>query len=162
VKPSISTSLLLIILNINRMATKIFVNLPVKDLQQSMNFFSQLGYTFNQQFTNEKAACMVISEDIYAMLLTEPFFEGFIPGKTIADTSKTKEVLVCLSSDSKEAVNSLVDKAVAAGANEFKEPQDHGFMFLRSFEDLDGHIWEIMWMDPAAVAPQVEEEVMAG
>lgn len=138
------------------MATKIFVNLPVKDLRQSMNFFSQLGYTFNPQFSNEKGACLVISEDIYAMLLTTPFFESFIPGKTAADTTKTKEVLLCLSSESKEAVNNLVDKAVAAGANEFKEPQDHGFMFFRTFEDLDGHIWEIMWMDPAAAVPEVE------
>jgi predicted lactoylglutathione lyase len=143
------------------MATKIFVNLPVKDLQKSMDFFAHLGYSFNQQFTNEKAACMVISEDIYAMLLVEPFFGSFIPGKTVADATKTKEVLLCLSCDSKEAVNSLVDKAVAAGGNEFKEQQDNGFMFFRSFEDLDGHVWEIMWMDPAAVVPQAAAEPVA-
>lgn len=142
------------------MATMIFVNLPVKDLQRSMVFFSQLGYTFNQQFTNEKAACMVISDTIYAMLLTEPFFQGFIPGKEIADTAKTKEVILCLSTDSKDAVNTIADKAIAAGGREFRESQDHGFMYYRSFEDLDGHVWEVMWMDPAAVAPQ-EAEVMA-
>ena len=138
------------------MATKIFVNLPVKDLQKSMDFFSRLGYTFNKQFTNEKAACMVISEDIYAMLLTEPFFKGFIPGKEITDASKTKEVIVCLSADSKEAVNELADNAIAAGGKQFRQPEDHGFMFGRSFEDLDGHVWEVMWMDPAAVIPQAE------
>jgi hypothetical protein len=136
------------------MATKIFVNLPVKDLQRSMAFFTQLGYTFNPQFTDEKAACMVISEDIYAMLLTEPFFAGFLQGKEVADATKTKEVLVCLSADNKDAVNNLVNQAVAAGGTEFGQPQDHGFMFYRSFEDPDGHVWEIMWMDPAAVVPQ--------
>jgi uncharacterized protein len=140
------------------MATMIFVNLPVKNLQRSMDFFSQLGYTFNKQFTDEKAACLVISDTIYAMLLTEPFFRGFIPGKEITDTGKAKEVLVCLSAESKEAVNSLADKAIAAGGNEFREPQDHGFMYGRCFEDLDGHVWEVMWMDPAAVVPQTEGE----
>ena len=143
------------------MATMIFVNLPVKDLQRSMNFFTQLGYTINQQFTNEKAAALVISDTIYAMLLTEPFFQGFIPGKEIADTTKTKEVLVCLSADSKEAVNNLVDKAITAGGNQFRAPEDHGFMYSRSFEDLDGHVWEVVWMDPAAVQQGQEEAVAA-
>ena len=140
------------------MATQIFVNLPVKDLQRSMDFFAQLGYMFNKQFTNEKAACMVISETIYAMLLTEPFFQGFIPGKEIADTTKTKEVLIALSSDSKDAVNALTDKAIAAGGRQFREPEDHGFMYSRSFEDLDGHVWEVVWMDPAAVMPETEAQ----
>ncbi len=139
----------------------IFVNLPVKNLQQSMDFFAQLGYTFNKQFTDEKAACMEISETIYAMLLAEPFFLGFIPGKEIADTTKAKEVLVALSADSKEAVNELVDKALAAGGKPFRAPEDHGFMYTRSFEDFDGHVWEIIWMDPAAVIPQGEAEPAA-
>ena len=143
------------------MATKIFVNLPVKDLQQSMQFFTQLGYSFNQQFTNEKAAAMVISEDIYAMLLTEPFFQGFIPGKSIADATTTKEVLIALSADSKEAVNELTEKAIAAGGRQFREPEDHGFMYSCSFEDLDGHVWEIVWMDPAAATPQEQAEPAA-
>lgn len=136
------------------MATKIFVNLPVKDLQRSMDFFTQLGYSFNKQFTNEKAACMVVSEDIYVMLLTEPFFQGFIPGKEISDTAKAKEVLVCLSADSRNAVDNHLEKALAAGAKQFRDPEDHGFMYGRSFEDLDGHVWEVMWMDSAAVAQQ--------
>jgi len=143
------------------MAQMIFVNLPVKDLQKSMAFFSQLGYTFNKQFTDEKAACMVISDTIYAMLITEPFFQSFIPGKEISDTAKAKEVLVCLSADSREAVDSLLDKAVAAGANSFRAPEDHGFMYGRSFEDIDGHVWEVMWMDPTAVMPQEQAEPVA-
>lgn len=132
------------------MATKIFVNLPVKDLQKSMDFFSKLGYSFNPKFTNEKAACMVISEDIYSMLLTEAFFQGFTP-KTVTDAQKGTEVLLALSADSRQAVDELVNKALAAGGTEVREPQDHGFMYARSFNDLDGHIWEIFWMDPDAV-----------
>jgi predicted lactoylglutathione lyase len=134
------------------MTTKIFVNLPVKNLKRSMDFFGKLGFTFNRQFTDDTAACMVISEDIYTMLLTEPKFKEFTR-KPIADATKTTEVLTCLSMESREKVNSLVDTALSAGATEAREPMDHGFMFGRSFNDLDGHIWEIMWMDPSAVAP---------
>ena len=133
------------------MATKIFVNLAVKDLEKAKGFFSKLGYTFNQQFTDDKAACMIIGEDIYVMLLTEPFFKGFIPNKEIADTGKTKEVLVALSTDSRQQVDELVDKAIAAGGKKFRDPEDHGFMYARSFEDLDGHVWEAIWMDPGHV-----------
>jgi predicted lactoylglutathione lyase len=135
------------------MATKIFVNLSVKNLEKTKGFFSKLGYSFNQQFSDEKAACMVISEDIYAMLLTEPFFKGFIPDKEIADTSKAKEVLVALSADSRSEVDDLADKAIAAGGKQFRKPEDHGFMYSRSFEDLDGHVWEVVWMDPASLNP---------
>ncbi|HWI93914.1 MAG TPA: VOC family protein [Flavisolibacter sp.] len=133
------------------MSTKIFVNLPVKDLEKSKDFFSKLGYSFNQQFTDEKAASLVISEHIYAMLITEPFFKTFIPNKEIADTAKTKEVLIALSTESKQAVDDLANKAIAAGGRQFREPEDHGFMYARSFEDLDGHVWEVIWMDPGFV-----------
>ena len=132
------------------MGTKIFVNLPVKDLDKSKEFFGKLGYTFNAQFTDATAACMVISDDIYAMLLTHDKFKQFT-GKAIADATKTTEVLVCLSADSKYEVNELVDKAVKAGASVTREPQEYGFMFERSFDDLDGHIWEIIWMDPSFI-----------
>ncbi|MES2110226.1 MAG: VOC family protein [Bacteroidota bacterium] len=132
------------------MATKIFVNLPVKDLDKSKEFFGKLGYTFNAQFTDEKAACMVISEDIYAMLLTEPFFKTFT-SKDITDTSKSTEMLICLSADSREQVDQFYDKAVAAGAKAPRDKNDMGFMYSVSLEDLDGHTWEIMWMDPAAI-----------
>ena len=132
------------------MATKIFVNLPVKNLDRSMDFFKKLGFSFNPQFTDHTAACMVISDDIYAMLLTEAKFREFTK-KKIADATKTTEVLTALSMDSREQVNSLVNKALAAGATEAREPMDHGFMFERSFNDLDGHIWEIFYMDQSAI-----------
>ncbi|MEP6596308.1 MAG: VOC family protein [Ginsengibacter sp.] len=132
------------------MSTKIFVNLPVKDLGKTMEFFTKLGYAFNSQFTDEKAACMVISEDIFAMLLVEEYFKTFIK-KEVADASKTTEVITCLSADSRQQVDDLVKKAVEAGGTVYKEPQDHGFMYGHGFQDLDGHLWEIMWMDPAAV-----------
>lgn len=129
------------------MATKIFVNLPVKDLQRSMDFFTKLGYSFNPQFTDERAACLVISEDIFAMLLTQPFFTSFTK-KEINDTSKSAQVIIALSSDSRAAVDELVGKAVAAGGTTPKAAQDHGFMYSHGFEDLDGHIWETVYMDP--------------
>ena len=132
------------------MPTKIFVNLPVKNLDKSMDFFKTLGFSFNLQFTDETAACMVISDDIYAMLLTHKKFKEFTP-KDIADATKTTEVLTALSMDSREEVNSFVDTALASGATKAREPMDHGFMFERSFNDLDGHIWEIFYMDMSAI-----------
>ncbi len=131
------------------MATKIFVNLPVKDLNKSVEFFTKLGYTFNPKFTNENATCMIIGGDIYVMLLVEKFFQTFTP-KEIADATKSTEVIICLSAESREAVDEMVQKAVNAGGSTYKEPQDHGFMYGHSYQDLDGHIWEIMWMNPAA------------
>lgn len=132
------------------MATKIFVNLPVKDLKKSIEFFTQLGYSFNPQFTDETATCMIISEDIYAMLLTHEKFKAFTP-KEICDATKSSEVLICLSCDSREQVDEMVRKAVAAGGTTYNQPQDHGFMYGHGYQDLDGHIWELMWMDPGAV-----------
>ena len=134
------------------MGTKVFVNLSVKDLDKSKEFFSKLGFAFNAQFTNKDAACMVISEDNYAMLLVESFFKTFIK-KEIVNAKKSTEVLVALSSESKESVDKILRNALAAGAKEANEPQDHGFMYGRSFEDLDGHIWEIFWMDPKTINP---------
>jgi predicted lactoylglutathione lyase len=134
------------------MATKIFVNLPVKDLNKSVAFFTSLGYKFNAQFTDETATCMIISDDIYAMLLTEPKFKSFTPNP-ICDARKATEVLVCLSVDSRHAVDEIVRKAVSAGGNTYDKPQDHGFMYAHGFQDLDGHIWEIVYMEPSAVQP---------
>ncbi len=125
----------------------IFVNLPVKDLETSKAFFGALGFSFNPQFTNESGACMVIEENIFAMLLTEPFFQGFITTE-IADAHKTKEVLTCLSCSSRAEVDELVAKALAAGGTRWKDAQDHGFMYGGSFQDLDGHVWELMHMAP--------------
>ena len=132
------------------MATKIFVNLPVKDLNKSKEFFTKIGFTINPQFTDETAACVVITEDIYAMILTHKKFKEFTT-KEIADATKTSEVLTCLSFESKEKVNEIVDTAVQAGATETRDAMDYGFMFGRSFNDLDGHIWEVIWMDTNAV-----------
>ena len=134
------------------MSTKIFVNLPVKDLNKSMAFFKALGWTFNPQFTDETAASLVISEDIYAMLLTHKKFSEFT-SKKIADAGST-EVLIAIGVDSNAEVNRIAGAAMKAGAREAKPPQDYGFMQLRSFLDLDGHHWEILYMDPAHVQPQ--------
>lgn len=131
------------------MPTKIFVNLPVKNLDQSIEFFTHLGYTFNPQFTDETATCMIISEDIFVMLLTEAKFKLFTP-KAICDASKSTEVLICLSCDSRAEVDELVRKAVAAGGTTYNDPQDHGFMYGHGYQDLDGHIWELVYMVPSA------------
>ena len=129
---------------------KIFVNLPVKNLDASMTFFKTLGFSFNAQFTDETSASMVISDCIYATLVTYEKFKEF-SNKPIADAAKTTEAVICLSAESREAVNKMADAALRAGGQKLLEPQDYGFMYLRSFQDPDGHIWEIMWMDPAAV-----------
>lgn len=129
------------------MSQKIFINLPVKDLQRSIAFFNALGYRFNAQFTDETATCMIISDDIFAMLLTHEKFKSFTP-KEICDTKKSTEVLICLSCDSREAVDTLMQKALAAGGSAHMPAQDHGFMYGHSYQDPDGHIWELVWMDP--------------
>lgn len=128
------------------MNTQIFLNLSVKNLPKSIEFFTKLGYTFNPMFTDETSTCMIISENIFAMLLTEEKFKMFTK-KEITDTSKSTEVLICLSAESKEAVDELVNKAINAGGKTPMPKQDHGFMYAHGFEDLDGHTWEIMWMD---------------
>ena len=132
------------------MSRKIFVNLPVSDLQRSIEFFGSLGFTFNPQFTDETATCMVVSDDIFVMLLTREKFAGFTP-YPVSDATRSTEVLVALSCDSREEVETLVRKAVAAGGGTYAEAQDHGFMFQHGFQDPDGHIWELVWMDPAYV-----------
>ena len=132
------------------MATKIFVNLPVKDLKKSIEFFTQLDFTFNAQCTDETATCMMVGEDISVMLLTHDKFKTFTP-KEICDATKSTEVLVCLSAESREKVDAMVRKAVAAGGTTYNEPQDHGFMYGHGFQDLDGHIWELIYMEPGAI-----------
>jgi uncharacterized protein len=132
------------------MAIKIFVNLPVKDLTRSVEFFTKLGFGFDEQFTDETATCMIVSDDIYVMLLTEEKFQTFTP-KKICDAAKFTEVLVCLSLESRINVEEMVAKAVAGGASTYNEPQDHGFMYAHGFQDLDGHIWELIYMESTAV-----------
>jgi predicted lactoylglutathione lyase len=133
------------------MSKQIFVNLPVKDLARSVGFFGKLGYTFDPRFTDQNATCMIVGENIFAMLLVEPFFATFTP-KPVADATRSTEVLVALSLDSRAAVDRIVEDALAAGAKRYCEPKDHGFMYQWGFEDLDGHIWEYFWMDPAHLA----------
>ncbi len=132
------------------MSTMIFVNLPVADLPRSRSFFEALGYSFNPQFSDDTAACLVISDTIYAMLLTHAKFKTFTP-KAICDARTTTEVLVALSCGSREEVDDKVRKAVAAGGSMFRPPNDHGFMYEHAFQDPDGHIWELVWMDPSAI-----------
>lgn len=133
------------------MSRMVFINLPVADLDKSKAFYSALGFTINPQFTDETAACVVISEEIHVMLLTHPKLLQFTPqGNEVCDARKATEVLVCLSCQSRDEVDEVASKALSAGGNSFREPQDYGFMYSQSFQDLDGHIWELAFMDMAA------------
>jgi predicted lactoylglutathione lyase len=132
------------------MPTKIFVNLPVKNLNRSVEFFTKLGFSFDKQYTDETATCMVVSEDIFVMLLTEEKFQTFTP-KQICNATKFTEVLLGLSLESRAKVDEMVAKAVAGGGSTYNEPQDHGFMYAHGFQDLDGHIWELIYMEPTEV-----------
>lgn len=136
------------------MATMTFINLPVKDLAKATEFFTKLGFSFDPMFTDEKATRMIISDDASVMLATEPFFKGFIDPQDIADTSKSREVVVGLSAESREQVDDLADKALAAGAQGLGEPEDDGFMYMRGFRDVDGHQWSFIYMDMAAITQQ--------
>jgi predicted lactoylglutathione lyase len=126
---------------------QIFVNLPVRDLKKSMEFFSSLGFEFNPKFTDENAGCMIIGDGAFVMLLSEPFFKTFTK-RELCDTTSHTEGLFALSCDSKAEVDEMVKKAIAAGGRHAMDPQDHGFMYGWSFYDLDGHHWEVLWMDP--------------
>ncbi len=128
------------------MVSKIFVNLPVKDLQKSIAFFTHLGFTFNPQFTDDKGTCMILGENMFAMLLVNERFQDFIK-KDIADAHKTTEVLVAVEVESREKVDDLIKKVLEAGGSTYSEPLDHGFMYTHSFADLDGHQWEPFFMD---------------
>lgn len=132
------------------MQKQIFVNLAVKNLDKSIGFFTQLGFTFNPQFSDETATCMIVSDTIFVMLLTEAKFQTFT-SNAICDATKSTEVLVCLSCESRAEVDDLVRLAVAAGGTTYNDPQDHGFMYAHGFQDLDGHIWELVYMEPEAV-----------
>jgi uncharacterized protein len=129
---------------------KIFVNLPVKDLKRSVDFFTQLGFTFDQRFTNDNATCMILSDEAFVMLLVEDYFKTFTK-KSVADARAGNEAILAFSADSKEEVDQMADKALASGGQAAMDPQDHGFMYVRSFQDPDGHHWEVAWMDPKAL-----------
>ena len=131
------------------MKAQIFVNLPVKDLERSMAFYTAIGFVNNPQFTDETAAAMVLNDHIYVMLLTHSKFLEFTP-REISDAHKQTEVLNALGLSSLDEVHAMTNKAINHGGSEIREPQDYGFMFSRAFDDLDGHIWETVWMDPNA------------
>ena len=126
------------------------MNLPVRDLNKTIEFFTKLGFTFNPQFTDENATCMIVGKDIFVMLLVEKFFKTFTK-KEISDTTKNTEAIVALSAQSREEVDQMMDKVLGAGGREARDPQDHGWMYGRSFEDINGHLWEIFYMDESAM-----------
>ena len=128
------------------MAKRLFVNLPIKDVRQSRSFFESLGFNFNPQFSDDKALCLILGDNFYGMLLKEEFFQTFTP-KSLSLGKHTTEVLLSLQVNTKDEVNQMVDKAIKLGAQEYNPSTDNGFMYLRVFEDLDGHQWEISWMD---------------
>ncbi|MFC3550195.1 VOC family protein [Lysobacter cavernae] len=132
------------------MSTQIFVNLPVKQLDRSVAFFTQLGYSFHPQFTDENGTCMIVSDTIFVMLLAEPFFQTFTK-KALCDATRATETILCLSQDSRSQVDEIVAKAVAAGAKTPSAAQDHGWMYQHGFEDLDGHLWEFAYVDLSAM-----------
>ncbi|MBC7947806.1 MAG: VOC family protein [Chitinophagaceae bacterium] len=135
------------------MEKQIYVNLPVKDLNKTVEFFTALGFKFNPQFTDENATCMIISENIFVMLLVEKFFKGFTE-KSVADATKTTEVIICINEETREKVDEMVKKAVKAGGTSPMPAQDHGWMYQHGFQDLDGHIWEVMNADLSAFPQQ--------
>ncbi|TLX90100.1 MAG: glyoxalase/bleomycin resistance/extradiol dioxygenase family protein [Thaumarchaeota archaeon] len=130
-----------------------FVNLPVKDLNKTVEFFTKLGFEFNPQFTDENATCMIVNKDIFIMLLVEKFFKTFTK-KEICDTTKDTEVIIALSTESREKVDQMINDVIEAGGKESRKPQDHGWMYERSFQDINGHVWEIIYMDEKALKKQ--------
>jgi uncharacterized protein len=131
----------------------IFINLPVKDLNKSTNFFKELGFEFNPQFSDETASCMIISDNIFAMIMIEERFKGFTK-KEIVDTTISAEAIFCLSAESRDQVDEVVNKALSSGGKPYSDPQDHGFTYVWGFQDLDGHIWEVAYMDESAINPE--------
>ncbi len=128
----------------------IFVNLPVKDLDRTKDFFTKIGFEFNPQFTDKNAACLMIGDNIFAMLLVEDYFKTFTK-KDLSNAANTTEVILALSAESKEQVDEIVNNALAAGGSPSNDPVDHGFMYSWSFQDPDGHLWEVLYMDPSTV-----------
>lgn len=136
------------------MATKIFINLPVKDLNRSISFFTELGFSFNPQFTNDKGTCLIIGENINAMLLVEEFYATFT-NKEICNAETTSEVLIAVSFETREKVDEIMEKAIKAGGTEYVETKDYGWMYQRTFLDIDGHHWEIFYMDENKIPSEV-------
>ncbi|MBI2145505.1 glyoxalase/bleomycin resistance/extradiol dioxygenase family protein [Candidatus Woesearchaeota archaeon] len=140
------------------MARQIFVNLAVNDLKKTIEFFTRLGFKFNPQFTDENATCMIIGKDSFVMLLVEKFFKTFLPGKDICDARKSAEALLALSAESREEVDEMVSNAIAAGGTEYRTAQDHGWMYSRALQDINGHIWEVVYMDESAMPEEMRKK----
>ncbi|MCA9459765.1 MAG: glyoxalase/bleomycin resistance/extradiol dioxygenase family protein [Nanoarchaeota archaeon] len=140
------------------MVKQIFVNLAVKDLDKSVNFFTKLGFKFNPQFTDENATCMIVGENIFVMLLVEKFFKSFIPGKDIMNTSKNAEALMGISGESREEIDEMISNVISAGGKEYRETTDYGWMYGRAFEDLDGHIWEIIYVNENQMPQEMKDK----
>jgi predicted lactoylglutathione lyase len=132
-----------------KQSRKVFINLPVRDLKRSIEFFTRLGFEFDPKFTDQNATCMILSEEAFVMLLVEPRFKDFTK-KQLSDATSATEAIFALSATSRAEVDELVKTAIAAGGTHAMDPMDHGFMYGWSFYDLDGHHWEVFWMDPAA------------
>ncbi|MBI1935938.1 glyoxalase/bleomycin resistance/extradiol dioxygenase family protein [Candidatus Woesearchaeota archaeon] len=142
------------------MPKQIFVNLAVKDLNKTIEFFTKLGFKFNPQFTDENATCMIIGKDMFAMLLLEKFFKSFIPGKEIADAKKSTEALIALAVESRPKVDEMIKKVIDAGGKEYRQAQDHGWMYGRAFEDINWHIWEIFYMDESKMPEEMKKKTL--
>ena len=140
------------------MSRQMFLNLAVKDLPKSKGFFSKLGFSFNPQFTNDQAAAMIVADNIFVMLVAEPYFQTFT-SKPIADAAKTTEALICISADSRTEVDEMVRQALAAGGSPASPVQDHGWMYGHSFQDPDGHHWEVAFIDSSALPDDVHQPV---
>jgi len=140
------------------MARQVFINLAVKDLNKTIEFFTKLGFKFNPQFTDENATCMILDKDSFVMLLAEKFFKTFIPNKEICDAKKSTETLVAISAESRAKVDEMIKKAIEAGGKEYRNMQDYGWMYGRSFEDINGHIWEIIYMDESAMPEEMKKK----
>ncbi len=141
----------------NHVVKQIFVNLPIKDLKKSVDFFTKLGFSFNPKFTNEDATCMILGENFFSMLLVEKFFKGFIT-KEIADSKTCSEAIISLAVESREKVDWLFDKAIQAGASVSKEGIDLGWMYQKGFQDLDGHLWEVFYMDESKMPQEMKDK----
>lgn len=136
------------------MAKQIFVNLPVKDLNKTVDFFTKLGFTFNPQFTDENATCMIVGENIFVMLLVEKFYKSFVPSHEIADAKKTSQVIIAIDVESRADVDGMMDKVLKAGGTKHRDADDHGWMYSKSFADLDGHVWEVLFADESLLNGQ--------
>lgn len=140
------------------MAKQIFVNLPVRDLDKTIKFFTKLGFKFNPQFTDENATCMIIGENIFAMLLVEKFFKTFIPNKDISDARKNTETFLALSVENMAKVDDMIKKAIEAGGKEYGKADDYGWMYGRAFEDINGHLWNILYMDESKMPEEMKKK----